>query len=172
MRAEASTSSQKSSLAVIRSLLSLPQIAFYSPAFIFLIGVFVVNCPPTILTQGCDHHVSLFPFEGESRQGGQAKQEVVSRTYEVEIAAELEWPACGEVSSRNTLDPFRGWRLIRMFRSTLTSPIVALMVGPDRRVFAAHEDVLSISPFFAAALKGQFFESTSKRVELPDELVE
>ena len=56
-----------------------------------------------------------------------------------------------------------------LFRSTLTSPIVALMVGPDRRVFAAHEDVLSISPFFAAALKGQFFESTSKRVELPDE---
>lgn len=53
--------------------------------------------------------------------------------------------------------------------STLTSPIVALMVGPDRRVFAAHEDVLSISPFFATALKGQFYKSTSKRVELPDE---
>jgi len=56
--------------------------------------------------------------------------------------------------------------------STLTSPIVALMVGPDRRVFAAHEDVLSISPFFVAALKGQFYESTTKRVELPDELPE
>lgn len=45
------------------------------------------------------------------------------------------------------------------------------MVGPDRRVFAAHEDVLSISPFFVAALKGQFYESTTKRVELPDEYV-
>lgn len=44
-----------------------------------------------------------------------------------------------------------------------------MLVGPDRRVFAAHEDVLSISPFFSAVLKGQFFESTSKRVELPDE---
>jgi hypothetical protein len=53
--------------------------------------------------------------------------------------------------------------------SSLTSPIVALMVGSDRRVFAAHEDVLSISPFFATALKGQFYKSTSKRVELPDE---
>ncbi|MCJ1480582.1 hypothetical protein MMC06_000737 [Schaereria dolodes] len=53
--------------------------------------------------------------------------------------------------------------------STLTSPIVTLIVGRDQRLFAAHEDVLSISPFFTAALKGQFFESSSKRVELPDE---
>ncbi|KAI4215261.1 MAG: hypothetical protein LQ351_002160 [Letrouitia transgressa] len=53
--------------------------------------------------------------------------------------------------------------------STLTSPIVTLLVGCEPRVFAAHEDVLSLSPFFAAALKGQFFESTSKRIALPDE---
>ena len=55
--------------------------------------------------------------------------------------------------------------------STLTSPIIALVVGPDQRVFAAHENVLSLSPFFSAALKGQFYESGSKRVELPDEYV-
>ena len=55
--------------------------------------------------------------------------------------------------------------------STLTSPIITLIVGRDQRVFAAHEDVLSLSPFFTAALKGQFFESGSKRVELPDEYV-
>ena len=55
--------------------------------------------------------------------------------------------------------------------STLTSPIVTLIVGRDQRLFAAHEDVLSLSPFFKAALKGQFFESASKRVELLDEYV-
>lgn len=54
-------------------------------------------------------------------------------------------------------------------RSTLTSPIVTLIVGHDQRLFAAHEDILSLSPFFTAALKGQFFESATKRVELPDE---
>ncbi|MCJ1462195.1 hypothetical protein MMC07_000795 [Pseudocyphellaria aurata] len=53
--------------------------------------------------------------------------------------------------------------------STLTSPIITLIVGRDQRLFAAHEDVLSLSPFFSAALKGQFYESASKRVDLPDE---
>lgn len=53
--------------------------------------------------------------------------------------------------------------------STLTSPIITLVVGRDQRLFAAHEDVLSLSPFFSAALKDQFYESASKRVDLPDE---
>jgi hypothetical protein len=53
--------------------------------------------------------------------------------------------------------------------STLTSPIVTLIVGREQRLFAAHEDVLSHSPFFAAALKGQFLEASSKKVELPEE---
>ena len=44
-------------------------------------------------------------------------------------------------------------------------------MGRDQRLFAAHEDILSLSPFFAAALKGQFFESATKRVELLDEYV-
>lgn len=43
------------------------------------------------------------------------------------------------------------------------------MVGREPRIFAAHENVLSLSPFFAAALKGQFYESAAKRVALPDE---
>ncbi len=55
--------------------------------------------------------------------------------------------------------------------STLTSSIVTLIVGHDQRLFAAHEDVLSLSPFFKAALKGQFFESASKKVELLDEYI-
>jgi len=54
----------------------------------------------------------------------------------------------------------------------LTSPIVTLIVGRDQRIFAAHEDVLSLSPFFRAALKGQLLEASMKRVELPDEVPE
>ena len=36
-------------------------------------------------------------------------------------------------------------------------------------MFACHQDVLCLSPFFAAALKGQFYEGVSHRIELPDE---
>jgi len=53
--------------------------------------------------------------------------------------------------------------------STLTSPIVTLVVGREQRLFAAHEDVLCHSPYFAAALKGKFLESGTKRVQLPEE---
>jgi hypothetical protein len=41
----------------------------------------------------------------------------------------------------------------------LTSAIVTVVVGPDQRLFAAHEDVLCHSPYFAEVLRGQFFES-------------
>jgi hypothetical protein len=53
--------------------------------------------------------------------------------------------------------------------STLTSPIVTFTVGKEGRLFAAHEDVLSLSPFFAAAVRGQFLGAESKRIDLPDE---
>jgi len=52
---------------------------------------------------------------------------------------------------------------------TLTAPIITLTVGREGRLFAAHEDVLSMSPFFAAACRGQFLEAKSKRIDLPDE---
>lgn len=51
----------------------------------------------------------------------------------------------------------------------LTSAIVTLVIGPEQRLFAAHEDVLCHSPFFAAALRGQFFELNAKSIDLPDE---
>jgi hypothetical protein len=54
----------------------------------------------------------------------------------------------------------------------LTSAIVTLCVGPDQRLFAAHEDVLAMSPFFAACCRGQFLESHSKRINLPEEQAE
>ncbi|KAL2218788.1 hypothetical protein M432DRAFT_388337 [Thermoascus aurantiacus ATCC 26904] len=53
--------------------------------------------------------------------------------------------------------------------SSLTSAIITICVGPERRLFAAHEDVLCVSPFFAACCRGQLFESHSKRIYLPDE---
>lgn len=49
---------------------------------------------------------------------------------------------------------------------------MTICVGPEQRLFAAHEDVLSKSAFFAAICRGQFLESTSKRVNLPEELPE
>jgi len=53
---------------------------------------------------------------------------------------------------------------------TLTSPIVTFTVGKEGRLFAAHEDVLVASPFFAAACRGQYrSEAQSKRIDLPDE---
>lgn len=45
-------------------------------------------------------------------------------------------------------------------------------MGCDARVFACHEDILCLSPFFAAALKGQCYESGARRIELPDEAPE
>jgi hypothetical protein len=52
---------------------------------------------------------------------------------------------------------------------TLTSPIITITVGREGRLFAAHEDVLCLSPFFAAACRGKFLEAESKRINLPDE---
>jgi hypothetical protein len=54
---------------------------------------------------------------------------------------------------------------------SLTSPIVTFTVGREGRLFAAHEDVLSLSPVFAAACRGQLM-SQSKRIDLPDEEAE
>ncbi|TVY75667.1 hypothetical protein LSUE1_G004875 [Lachnellula suecica] len=53
--------------------------------------------------------------------------------------------------------------------STLTSQIVTFTVGKEGRLFAAHEDVLALSPFFAALCRGQFLEAQSKRIDLPNE---
>lgn len=56
--------------------------------------------------------------------------------------------------------------------STLTSPIVTLCIGPEQRLFAGHEDILCRSPFFEAACKGQFYEGSSRRINLPEECPE
>jgi BTB/POZ domain len=51
---------------------------------------------------------------------------------------------------------------------SLTSAILTLCVGREQRLFAAHEDVLSNSPYFAHLIRQQFFES-NKRIDLPDD---
>ncbi|KAK3079547.1 hypothetical protein LTS18_004590, partial [Coniosporium uncinatum] len=51
----------------------------------------------------------------------------------------------------------------------LTSAIVTIVVGKEQRLFAAHEDVLSHSPYFASACRDQFFEPHSRRIQLPEE---
>ncbi|KXT16229.1 hypothetical protein AC579_6943 [Pseudocercospora musae] len=51
----------------------------------------------------------------------------------------------------------------------LNSAIVTIAVGPEQRLFAAHEDVLCKSTFFAIQCRQQFFETNGKRVDLPNE---
>lgn len=53
--------------------------------------------------------------------------------------------------------------------SPLTSPIITMIVGRDQRLFAAHEDVLSVSSYFNSALKEQFLEDGGKQLTLPEE---
>lgn len=60
-------------------------------------------------------------------------------------------------------------KLISSTSRNLNSAIVTICVGPDQRLFAAHEDVLCVSPYFSACCRGQFFESHTKRINLPNE---
>lgn len=51
----------------------------------------------------------------------------------------------------------------------LHSAIVTIVVGKDERIFAAHEDVLRHSPFFAEACKENYFTQSGRRIYLTDE---
>lgn len=46
---------------------------------------------------------------------------------------------------------------------------MTIAVGPTQRLFAAHEDVLCKSPYFAQACRAQFFSTSGKRIDLPTE---
>ncbi|KZF19700.1 hypothetical protein L228DRAFT_38994 [Xylona heveae TC161] len=53
---------------------------------------------------------------------------------------------------------------------SLTSPIVTLVVGREQRLFAAHQDVLSASPYLRNACRTASFDSANtRRVVLSDE---
>lgn len=62
--------------------------------------------------------------------------------------------------------------LILPANSGMTSPIITVCIGPEQRLFAAHEDVISTSPFFATICRGQFLENSAKRINLPEEIPE
>ncbi|KAJ5543459.1 hypothetical protein N7535_005883 [Penicillium sp. DV-2018c] len=51
--------------------------------------------------------------------------------------------------------------------SPSSSPIVLLRVGPEKRLFAAHEAVLSASPFFAPRCAAQTPNPTDQRSRVP-----
>lgn len=53
--------------------------------------------------------------------------------------------------------------------SSLTSPIITVCVGRDQRLFAAHEDVLSNSPYFQHIIQGQAWQGSPRQLSLPDE---
>ena len=98
------------------------------------------------------------PFETMSLQVRELRESSDRRTVH------LEGIALG-LRPRSTQDTNSG-------NSTLTSPIITLVVGPDSRLFACHEEILTLSPFFAGICRGQFLESSTKRVSLPKELPE
>lgn len=56
----------------------------------------------------------------------------------------------------------------------LNSAIVTIAIGPEQRLFAAHEDVLCKSPVFAQQIRKQFIESdvSGKRIDVPNEMPE
>ncbi|KAI9756573.1 MAG: hypothetical protein M1815_003289 [Lichina confinis] len=76
------------------------------------------------------------------------------------------------VSKAHHRQPSANFTTSPPLNSNLTSAIVTIVCGPEQRLFAAHEDVLCHSPFFAAACRGQFQEAHSRRIDLPDELPE
>jgi len=69
---------------------------------------------------------------------------------------------------RKSLDLFYFVDILRFLLSTITSAIITICIGREQRLFAAHEDVLSNSPYLSMLCRSQFFEST-KRIDLPDE---
>ena len=60
------------------------------------------------------------------------------------------------------LTPTNGYR-------PLASSIVTIAVGPEQRLFAAHENVLCQSTYFVKACEAQFFEAGNKRIDLTHE---
>jgi len=67
-----------------------------------------------------------------------------------------------EADNANMLDPNSS--------PVLTSAIITIVVGQEQRMFAAHEDVLSFSPFLASACRENFLGGNNdRRIYLPDE---
>lgn len=99
----------------------------------------------------------MFKRYTKTKKGGVKKVAKVSRTNS--FLDQAKWSKLQKSFNEGTLDG-----------STLFSPIVTITVGRDGRVFAAHEDILSSSPFFAAVFKGSGFVAAEKKnISLLDE---
>lgn len=119
----------------------------------------------------------MFKRYTKTKKGGVKKVAKVSRTNS--FLDQAKWSKLQKSFNEGTLDG----RLVNFFlyteamaltntflTSTLFSPIVTITVGRDGRVFAAHEDILSSSPFFAAVFKGSGFVAAEKKnISLLDE---
>ncbi|KAH8594266.1 hypothetical protein B0O99DRAFT_652848 [Bisporella sp. PMI_857] len=89
-----------------------------------------------------------------------------AKLAKVQQSFEQRSPPVGSVGSRS--QPALGRSSLET--GHLTSPIVTFTVGKEGRLFAAHEDVLAASPYFAAACRTQFrSDAPSRRIDLPDE---
>ncbi|RDW70625.1 BTB/POZ domain-containing protein [Aspergillus mulundensis] len=55
--------------------------------------------------------------------------------------------------------------------SSSSSSVITISVGPDKRLFAAHKEILCVSPFFAAACSRAQSQNplSSRRIALPEE---
>lgn len=53
--------------------------------------------------------------------------------------------------------------------SRYTSPIIEVRVGPHAEIYPVHKAILLKSDFFRKALNGEFMESKSQTVDLPEE---
>jgi len=49
------------------------------------------------------------------------------------------------------------------------SPIITMVVGPEARLFAAHQNVLCQAPFFNTILRGPIADAQNRRIALPEE---
>lgn len=118
------------------------------------------------------HVQTLLHFQEPGGKDRQGHQEEVRRAGEGEDAGKGgrsgEQPNAGKVVMPKYLVLY-SQRLMEYRCSPLTSPIVTMVVGRDRRLFAAHEDVLSIAPYFRVALKEDCMEDDGKQLALPDE---
>jgi len=82
------------------------------------------------------------------------------RSFKTSASFQRLEQAAAEVQQQQNINP--------QVSPSLTSAIITLCVGREQRLFAAHEDVLCNSPYFASLCRNQYFEST-RRIDLPED---
>lgn len=107
-----------------------------------------------------------------SREAGVSKRRHEPRRRPTTATSASTADSSPTVGSRSVSSPCNTYNVIpsdMVLAHSGVSPIVTLVIGHEQRIFAAHEDVLCNSPYFANVLKGQYVEASTKRIALPDE---